>query len=177
MQRGFKIQGKVTELYDEYHVLIFKYILKMTKDVQLAEDLTHDTFLKLFDYLLDGKEIDYPKTFIYRMARNVTIDYLRKKNPLSKWKDMFWNTSWYSPSVEKIVEIRQDSLELLELISMLRPPSYRDVVILRKVEGFSIRETAEILNWSESKVRVTLSRAMKKLEEKIHKGGVLSEQE
>ncbi|WP_231514889.1 RNA polymerase sigma factor [Oceanobacillus salinisoli] len=53
--------------------------------------------------------------------------------------------------------------------------SYRQVIILRKIEGFSIQETAQILKWSESKVKSTLFRALRTLEEQLKKGGTAYE--
>jgi len=169
-----QITYKVTELYEEYSSKIFKYILKMTQNVQVAEDLTHDTFLKVFYYLKSGNEIDYPKTFIYRTARNVTVDSLRKKKPFHLLKDLFNQRSQSSVSTEYVVQFREDAREILNLLSQLKT-DFREVIILRKIEGFSIQETAKILGWSESKVKTTLFRALRELEAKQEKGGIVNE--
>ncbi|WP_405103890.1 RNA polymerase sigma factor [Oceanobacillus sp. FSL H7-0719] len=55
--------------------------------------------------------------------------------------------------------------------------SYRQVVVLREMQQLSVKETSLVLNWSENKVKMTLSRALKKLEEILLKqGGEKSEQ-
>lgn len=49
--------------------------------------------------------------------------------------------------------------------------SYQEVLILRKIKEFSIKETAEILNWTENKVKITTSRALAPLKKNCRKGG------
>ncbi len=69
-------------------------------------------------------------------------------------------------SSEDIIILRENSRELYEALSNMKA-SYKQVIILRKIKGFSILETAHILEWSESKVKSTLFRAMQTLEEKM----------
>lgn len=157
--------------YDEYGVAIFKYILKLIRDEQQAEDLTQDTFLRVYSYIEKNKQIDYPKTFLYQVAHHITIDYIRKQKPLQLMKDFFSFQKDPGPSVESIVEIRESSQELYDALAKLKS-SYRRVIILRKIEEFSTRETGDILGWSESKVKSTLSRGMKALKKHLTKEGV-----
>ncbi|MUV38222.1 RNA polymerase sigma factor SigX [Lentibacillus sp. JNUCC-1] len=171
---GENAKHQITEWYDDYSLSLFKYILKMIHDAQQAEDLTHDTFIKAYTYVMKGKEVTYPKTFLYRTAHNLTIDHIRKHKPIQMIKDFFSNREDPGPSVEKLVEIRESSQELFSALSRLKP-NYRQVIILRRIEVFSVKETAEILDWSESKVKSTLFRGLQKLEEELQKGGVMNE--
>jgi len=165
-------QEQIIQWYDEYSMQLFKYILKMIKDAEQAEDLTQDTFIKAYNYVSKGKKVTYPKTFLYRTAHNLTIDYIRKKSPIQMVADFFTQQKDPGPSTESIIEIKETSRELYDALSALKS-SYRSVIILRKIDGFSVRETAQILHWSESKVKSTLSRGMKALEKELNKGGVV----
>lgn len=167
-------QERIIEWYDTYRLPLFKYILKMIKDVQQAEDLTHDTYMKAFKYISKNKHVQYPKTFLYRIAHNLTIDYIRKNAPIHIMKEFFKHKKDPGPSVESIVEVRESSKELYHALGELKT-SYREVIILRKIEEFSVRETAHILSWSESKVKSTFSRGMKALEKELNKGGITYE--
>lgn len=158
----------IVEWYDQYSGAVFKYILKMIKDEQQAEDLTHDAFIKAYTYISQNKQVNYPKTFLYRVAHNLTVDYVRKHKPLQLMKDFFMNQTDTGPSVESIVEIRESSQTLYNVLSTLRF-SYRRVIILRKIEELSVKETAHILGWSESKVKSTLHRGMKVLKKHMAK--------
>lgn len=68
-------------------------------------------------------------------------------------------------SEERQIE-KERKLHLHQVISNLKQ-HYRDVVILRGIEELSIKETASVLNWSESKVKVTFHRALKALKPKV----------
>lgn len=161
--------------YDEYSQSIFQYIYKIIQNAYQAEDLTQDTFIKAYDFLCkDGGEVKFPKTFLYRTGHNLTMDYLRKQKPLQYFKLQYINQTHCELNTESIVEIKEESKKIYEELAKLKLP-YRQVLILRKVEQFSTRETAEILNWSESKVKSTLQRALMKLEANLIKGGVINE--
>lgn len=160
--------------YDQYSMIIYKYIFKLIQDQQQAEDLTQDTFLKAYTYLESNRQVDYPKTFLYRVAHNLTIDYIRKHKPLQFMKDFFSHQKDPKASVESIVESRESSKILYDGLNSLKS-SYRQVIILRKIEELSTRETGHILGWSESKVKSTLSRGMKSLQKHLTKEGVNDE--
>lgn len=166
---------QIIQWYDTYSMQLFKYILKMIKDAAQAEDLTQETFIKAYNYLLKDKDITYPKTFLYRIAHNLTIDYIRKKAPIQMVTDFFTQQKDAGPSIESIIEIQETSQEIYDALAVLKS-TYRSVIILRKVDGFSVRETAQILSWSESKVKSTLSRGLKALEKELDKGGVVHEE-
>ncbi|WP_407271287.1 RNA polymerase sigma factor [Radiobacillus sp. PE A8.2] len=167
-------QSELSTWYEEHSASIFKYICMMTHDYQLAEDLTHDTFIKAYKYFDSFEGKASPKTWLFRIAHNVTIDYIRKQKPLNFLKEIIFSKGDAGPSAEEMVEIKENSKELYEALSKLNQ-SYREVIILRKIKGFSIQETKEILNWSESKVKTTLYRALPALEEQLVKGGFLDE--
>ena len=164
----------ILDWYDQYSMIIYKYIFKLIQDQQQAEDLTQDTFLKAYTYLESNKQVDYPKTFLYRVAHNLTIDYIRKQKPLQLMKDFFSSQKDPKASVESIVEARESSKLLYHGLHSLKA-SYRQVIILRKIEELSTRETGHILGWSESKVKSTLARGMKSLQKHLTKEGVNDE--
>lgn len=161
----------IIQWYDEYGMTIFKYVLKLIQDKQQAEDLTQDTFLKAYTYIENNKQVDYPKTFLYRVAHNLTVDHIRKHKPLQLMKDFFSYQKDPRASVESIVETRETSQVLYEALASLKT-SYQRVIILRKIEELSTRETGHILGWSESKVKSTLSRGMRALKKHLTKEGV-----
>jgi RNA polymerase sigma-70 factor, ECF subfamily len=80
----------------------------------------------------------------------------------------------YKPTPEQIVAMNFQTEKLYRTIQQLKP-SYRHVIILRKLKEFSTEETALVLNWSESKVKMTLKRALVKLKNELIKGGITSE--
>ncbi|WP_142303548.1 RNA polymerase sigma factor [Evansella halocellulosilytica] len=139
----------------------------MTRDYQQSEDLTHDTYVKAYKNLASFKGKSSVKSWLFSIAHNVTIDYLRKRKAVRLVKDTMWFTQKYDkPLPEEIVQLNEDFKELHKALNELKA-SHRAVIIMRKIKGFSIKETCEILGWSESKVKSTLHRAMPALEKKL----------
>ncbi|MEK3933735.1 sigma-70 family RNA polymerase sigma factor [Sporosarcina sp. FSL W7-1349] len=164
----------VTNWFDEYGESVLTYILLMVRDYQQAEDLTQETFIKAYR---NHEHFEYKssvKTWLFSIARNVTNDYFRKKHPLRHYFGLTMEEKDYKPIPEQIVEMNFQNEQLYKAIQQLKP-SYRHVIILRKLKEFSTEETALVLNWSESKVKMTLKRALEKLKIEMSKGGVTSE--
>ena len=78
---GGNMKLKFQTVYEEQKNSIYAYLLYMTKDVQLAEDLSQETFLKIFLNLGRFKEECSVKTWALRIARNTFVTYARKKRP------------------------------------------------------------------------------------------------
>ncbi|WP_308417936.1 RNA polymerase sigma factor [Halalkalibacter okhensis] len=96
------------------------------------------------------------------------VDYLRKKRPIHLLQDLLNVKRDKNPLPEEVVQIKESTKELYYALGSLKQ-AYREVIFLRKMKGFSIKETAEILKWSESKVKSTLSRAIVSLEKALQK--------
>lgn len=168
------IERIVTEWYDRYSDSVFSYIFVMVRDYQLAEDLTQETFIKAYKKHHSFEKRAEPKTWLFRIARNITIDYIRKQKPISLLKELFHTKQDTDPSPQDVMELREVSEELYRALNNIKP-HYREVIILRKLKGFSTKETSDVLNWSESKVKSTLHRAIPALEKQLTKEGFLNE--
>ncbi|MCT8137338.1 RNA polymerase sigma factor [Anaerobacillus sp. CMMVII] len=164
-----KKKNEISEWYVDHSEAIFKFIVMMIHDYQKAEDLTQETFIKAYKFYDSFQHNSSPKTWLFRIAHNVTVDYLRKNKPLFFIKNLFLTID-VSPLPEEVVEIKEGVKEIYKLLQCLKS-SYREVIILRKIKSFSIKETSEILGWSESKVKSTLARALVEFEEVLLKEG------
>ncbi|MFK9090896.1 RNA polymerase sigma factor [Bacillus salipaludis] len=149
--------------YEEYSVSLLKYIYSIVQEPKTAEDLLQETFLKVYEKYDSIQDKQRVKSFLFRSAHNTTMDFFRKESKVKKLLNVLKRENDKVPSTEKIVEIKEEGRMILKALKRLKP-SQRDVFVLRKIKGFSIRETAEILDWSEAKVKTTLHRATKTLE-------------
>ncbi|MDN7240633.1 RNA polymerase sigma factor [Planococcus sp. N028] len=166
--------SEITEWYQQHSDAIFRYILLMVRNHQQAEDLTQETFINAFKYYDTFERKANPKTWLFRIAHNLTVDFIRKQKPLELLKELVLLGKNTSTLPEEMVEVRENSTELYHALGQLKVP-YREVIILRKIREFSIEETGEILNWSQSKVKNTLSRAIAALEKQLNKEGIIHE--
>ena len=75
---------------------------------------------------------------------------------------------------KKIALLNSQQKQFYEALRGLKP-SYQQVIILRRIQGFSTKETSSILNWSEGKVKMSLSRALAAFKKELEKGGFTNE--
>ncbi|MBB4826391.1 RNA polymerase sigma-70 factor (ECF subfamily) [Sporosarcina luteola] len=160
--------------FDEYSDSVLTYILLMVRDYQQAEDLTQETYIKAFRHHQQFESRSSVKTWLFTIARNVTADYFRKKHPLQHYFGLTLEAKDHDPIPEQLVAMNIQNEQLYRTIQQLKP-AYRQVIILRKLKEFSTEETALILKWSESKVKMTLKRAMEKLKRNLSEGGATHE--
>lgn len=152
--------------YDQHSKSVLSFILVIVKDYQLAEDLTHDTFVKAYLYYDSFKHYSSEKTWLFSIAHNLTVDTLRKKKPATLLKETFHLQKDKLPLPDEIVQIKEESYQLFLALEKLKD-TYRKVIVLRKIKGFSIEDTSKILGWSESKVKSTLFRAIPALKKQL----------
>ena len=157
------------KLYDEYVKRIYRFVYFKISNHEEAEDITSEVFLKAWNYLKDKKEVKSFAGLLYRIARNSVIDHYRARAA----KPVIISTV---TSVEETIEvgdggewteklqIKLESDEILLAIKRLKQ-EYQEVLTLRYVDELTIDEIAEIVGKGKIAVRVTLHRALKKLEE------------
>ncbi|SFF62419.1 RNA polymerase, sigma subunit, SigX [Halobacillus alkaliphilus] len=172
------------ELYENYHHDLFQYLIYMVKDRDLVEDLVQDVYIKVLKSYqsFDGRSTE--KTWLLSIARHVAIDYFRKqKRKRNRIMGFFdWNEKGEQlkdhSSLPDEIAVQNDEMKQVYKALDNCTLDQRNVIIFRFIQGMSIQETAEILNWSESKVKTTQHRGMKSLKEMMDKpmeGGVQRE--
>jgi RNA polymerase sigma-70 factor (ECF subfamily) len=151
--------------YDKYVKQIYRFILLKVSNTQVAEDLTQDVFLKTWQHLVDQKSLSHFRAFIYRIARNIVIDYYRQNNrqalPIDEMPEDILPT-------DKVVDL-DSSLDVENIKKYLAKikPQYQEILILRYIEDLTFEEISEILQKDKNNVRVLLHRALNKLKELI----------
>lgn len=158
MSNKLTAQESIRSLYELYSNDIYRYARLTLGDSNDAYDVVQEVFLRAFRSWEGYRETSSPKTWLMSIAKNYMFDVFRKKRTERKVVD---------PSEIPEVAITESggmSLEIESALSRLKD-TYRQVVILRHIENYSAQETAQILNWSETKVRTTTHRAIAKLRE------------
>lgn len=147
------------ECYEEYADALFRFCFVKTSNRDIALDLSQEIFIRLWDQLVEGKAIENPRAFLYTVARNLVIDYYRKKKSDSlDALDEAGRQFEAGDSSSVTAEYR----EALAAINRL-PEPYREVVHLRYVEDLPPREIALILGESVNTVSVRITRGMQEL--------------
>jgi len=155
------------ELYDLYVNSIYRFIYFKVSSVEEAEDLTSDTFLKTWEYLNKERRIENFKALLYRIARNLVIDFYRKKSLAESElldEERISDKADNRLNLTEKIQVKMEIVELENNLSKLKD-EYKEVIILKFVEGFSINEIAKILEKPKGNVRVLIHRAVKALKE------------
>ncbi|MDF2681540.1 MAG: polymerase ECF-type sigma factor [Brevibacillus sp.] len=162
--------GLIEQWFLRYGDDVYKFLVYYTgsRDV---DDLVQDVFLKALGAVGSFEGRSQPKTWLLTIARHTAIDHARKKR-LRSWLPDMWlsNLTSDEKTPEELLDVQEEQQALYRAIQQLKP-TYREVLILRGIKGLSAKETAEILNWSENKVNVTLHRAMKAVKDKLELEG------
>jgi len=163
MSTNPKTEGFVA-IYEAKSDAIFKYCYYRTSNREVALDMMQEAFTRLWDALIGNKEIVSYQAFLFTIARNLVIDYYRKKKTLSL--DALAETDeneYYLPK-DLSEKINSEARYIIDKIQELEP-QYRQVVYLRYVEELKPQEIAEITGESANVISVRINRGMEKLRE------------
>lgn len=165
--------GAFDQLVQKYREPIFSVIYNMTSNREDASDLTQETFIKAFQAIARFKGKSSFFTWIYRIAMNATMTFLKKRsrrryisyeniNEEMHSSDIVErltakNRSDKGAMVQELQEKLNDSLQKLS-------PKHRTVVVLHEIEGLSHAEIAEITQVSVGTVRSRLHYAKQQLQ-------------
>jgi RNA polymerase sigma-70 factor (ECF subfamily) len=154
--------------YDQYSDAIFRHCYFRVYDRERARELMQECFMKTWEYLAKGKDVQNLRAFLYRVANNLIIDSSRKKKETSLDAMM---EEGYEPSEEandKTV-IAAEAGQMIELLDRL-DEKYRDVVRMRYLDDLSPKEIAHALGESENVVSVRIHRGIKQLRALLESG-------
>lgn len=155
------------EIYEEYHQDIYQFVFYMVKDNQLCDDLVQDTYIKILQSLSTFRGESSKKTWLLSIARHVVIDYFRSQKRKRNYILDFFNWHEKGELIKDHLPLPDDILIKNEEIKKVYhyldkcTPDQKSVLILRFIQSLSIQETAEVLNFSISKVKTTQHRGLK----------------
>lgn len=167
------------DAYERYSDELFRHSSMRLSDRERALEITQDAFTRTWDYVRKGGEVRDLRPFLYQTLRNLIIDEYRKAKMYSL-ESMVEDTETQSvdallPSddsntLEAAMD-RYDAKRALKTVGEL-PELYREVLMLRYVEGLSPKEISQILTESENVVSVRIHRALKKLKDMLESQAV-----
>jgi RNA polymerase sigma-70 factor (ECF subfamily) len=144
-------------LIKKYLNSIYGFIFKNVGDINSAEDITQEVFIRIWKNL---KKFDQKKEFkpwIFQIAKNASIDYLRKKKsiPFSRFENdkgqnvLTENLSDNSPNLLKILNDKKGLMIIMEAL----PEKDKNLLNLRHKDGLSFKEIADITNESVNTIK------------------------
>jgi RNA polymerase sigma-70 factor (ECF subfamily) len=155
-QRAFE------RLYREHIGRVYGLCLRMTRDAQLAEDCTQETFINAWRALAKFETRSSLSTWLHRIAVNVSLAKRRKSGSVEPLPE-----EGEGSAVEWTLETPVEVQELESAIGAL-PEGARDALVLHGLYGYSHSEAAQMLGIAEGTCKAQLHRARRLLRERLH---------
>ncbi|HEY0037525.1 MAG TPA: sigma-70 family RNA polymerase sigma factor [Longimicrobium sp.] len=167
------------ELLDRYQRPVFSIIFRMIRDREQAEDLAQETFVRVFNHIGRYDPRYKFSSWIFKIATNLTIDWIRRKElktvSIDGSRNAVTSDEMEASAItivsedenpEELLEAKELGEEIEQAIGKLRP-EYRAAILLRHVEGREYQEIAEIMALPLGTVKTYIHRGRKELQESL----------
>lgn len=150
------------QLFERYQVPIYSYLFSLTRNGSIAEDLTQETFLRVFRNRQSYTREARFTTWLWTIARNAAIDHLRKRKEIALGEEIDETTMGdprgLEPSdAETLLVQKADQQAIADCLSRL-PDSQREALAMRIFSELDYREIAETLQSTVPAVKSVLHR-------------------
>ena len=165
------------KIVGRYRGRLFNFVLRFVGDRETAEDIVQETFLRAFRKRKEYRAIANFSTWLFTIAGNLAKSELRRRKRwrlFSLHRDDDSETGIELPDEsmrpDKVAESSLADMQIQEAIRAL-PDNYRQVILLRDVEGLSYQEIADIVDCPVGTVKSRVNRARLKLQQKLKNEG------
>lgn len=160
------VQEEFLKAYESFADAIFRHCFFRVYQHEQAKDLTQQTFMKVWQYLASGNQVENLRALLYKTANNLIIDESRKKRETVSLEGLEEKGMEPSDNPRSKWEAGLDHECLLPYLTQLDEKS-REVVVMRYIDDLSPKEIATILEETPNVVSVRLHRAMTQLRKLI----------
>jgi len=154
------------QIHDTYADDIYRFCLLKVSNRELAQDLTQEVFTRFWQALREGTVMRSERALLYTVARNLVIDWYRKKKESSLDVLTEQGSEFMGDSAQDVTRLAEME-EALRVVNTLDDAS-KEALLMRFVEGLSPKEIATLTGESANAVSVRLNRAMKKVRQSMH---------
>ena len=149
------------KLFIDNRDFIFKYLMKLTRDSSLAEELTQETFFRAYMNYSSLRDKEKASVWLCQIAKNTYFAVYNENKKRNSYENDLSDENVEDAFIQKEI-----SREALACLHQLEEP-YKEVFMLSVFGGFSFKEISSLFGKSESWARVTFYRAKQKLSERI----------
>lgn len=152
-------------LFERHHAPLFRYLLHMSGNRELSEDLVQEVFFRVLKYAQSYDSGQMFAAWLYRIARNAHLESIHKRRG-EVAGDEFGEIKSAEPMPEELITRKQDT-EFLQAALQKLPEDKREVLVLSRFQNLRYEEIARILQCEIGTVKVRVYRALKELREKF----------
>jgi RNA polymerase sigma-70 factor, ECF subfamily len=152
------------EIVGRYRKMVARTVKGMLGDSVFAEDVGQEVFIKLFYSLADFRGEAKLSTYIQKIAVNLTLNEIKRRKRFFSMFSQKGNNEMHEIEVaDHDTEERREASEIVQKALQEMEPKLRVIVTMRMLQGYSTKETAEMLDLPLGTVLSRLSRAQEKL--------------
>lgn len=153
-----------SEIVNRYQKMVARTVKGMLGDSVFAEDIGQEVFIKLYYSLPDFRGDSRLSTYIQKIAVNLTLNEIkRRKRFFSMFSQKANNEMHEFEVADQDTEEKKEATEIVNKALAQMDPRFRVIITLRMLQGYSTKETAEILDIPVGTVLSRLSRAQEQL--------------
>lgn len=164
----------LADLVRSYRGSLTLYIYSIVGDIDIAEELMEDTFVRLYVYKPKYSGKSSFKTWLYSIGKHIAADYIRRNSRIKHISSETVLDVADEANLEADTIKSEESKMLHKAIQRLKP-EYEQVLYLSYFENFSNEETAKIMKKTNRQVRNLLYNAKKALKAELEKEGFVYE--
>lgn len=161
---------KIDQIYQTHGQMVFRFLVSLTGDTQLAEELTQETFYQAIKSADRFKGEAKVATWLCQIAKNLWFQHLAKEKRQLSAEELGEVEPDTAPLPETEVLHSENKVALFRAIHQLNETN-KEVVLLRINGDFAFKEIGEVFGKSENWARVTFYRAKQKLIERMKENG------
>jgi RNA polymerase sigma-70 factor (ECF subfamily) len=158
------------EIVTRYQKMVARTVKGMLGDSVFSEDIGQEVFIKLYYSLSEFRGEAKLSTYIQKIAVNLTLNEIKRRKRFFSMFSQKGNNEMYEFEVaDHDTEERKEASEIVNKALMAMDPKFRIIVTMRMLQGYSTKETAEILDLPLGTVLSRLSRAQEQLRNILEK--------
>lgn len=156
------------QLYDFYAPRLFRFIRLKVNSETLAEDLSSESFLRIWEYLQEEeKEIEESfQALLYKTARNLIIDFYKRKSSQEILIDDDFKEFLSQEPAKDEISSKEIADQIHKALINIKN-EYQDVLVWYYIDELSVPEIAKIMNKSQGAVRVLIHRGLASLKKHL----------
>jgi len=153
---------KLAVLFERHQTMLFNFFLRLTGNRAASEDLVQEVFIRILKYRAGYQGESRFVVWMYQIARNAHVDFLRKRRPEVALDERAEATPGREPLPEDRFEADQEAALVRRALDRL-PERKREILLLFRYQDLKLREIAELLGVQVGTVKVQVHRALKDL--------------
>jgi RNA polymerase sigma-70 factor (ECF subfamily) len=158
------------EIVNRYQKMVARTVKGMLGDTVFSEDIGQEVFIKLYHSLAEFRGDSKLSTYIQRIAVNLTLNELKRRKRFFSMFAQSGNSEMHEYEVaDTDHEERKDAKEVVNKALMQMDPKFRIIITMRMLQGYSTKETAEILDLPLGTVLSRLARAQEQMRNILEK--------